>query len=408
MPRISLLGGSELMTLQVQPQSTDSSVMNPRSELPAGRVKLLKIFVCEPMAHYEYSHANADTQNLARGLSFHGNVTLISYAPFSDPLRNMGGVTYQVAAPREARRGHAPSRPILFLDALRTALFAARFARREKPDLMIWPNGDAFSVLLASWLSGGIICKLVMHNSVVGPGAKTGWRFRLYWLWEKYFLRKLALRGGLLTPSAQIREDFQKNHGITLEESQVIPIGVNIRTLPPSRPFQSRVLVLGVINSRKNYPCAIEGFLAQKGFQSLILAGVLHDERIAGLIREKDTEGRIHLIDRYIQEEELEGLFESVDVALLPHGLGSTLASGTLSRALEFGVPIIGPKEGYIADWVTRYEIGSLFRPDDAASLASVLQESGSNYPALYERFESGYERLSQERSWRMIAQKYL
>jgi len=370
------------MTLQVQSQSTDSSVKNPHSEMPGSQVRPLKIFVCEPIAHYRYGHANADTQNLARGLSFHGEVTLVSYAPFSDPLRNMEGVTYQVAAPRTAQRGHAPSRPIVFLDAIRTALFASRLARREKPDLMIWPNGDAFSVLLASWLSGGIICKLVMHNSVVGPGAKTGWRFRLYWLWEKYFLQKLALRGGLLTPSAQIREDFQKNHGITLDESHVIPIGFNVRDILPSRPFQSRILVLGVITSRKNYPCAIEGFLAQEGFQELLIAGVLQDERIAGLIREKDTEGRIRLIGRYIQEEELEGLFESADVALLPHGLGSTLASGTLSRALEFGVPIIGPKEGYIADWVTRYEIGSLFRPDDAASLASVLQESGSNYPA--------------------------
>jgi glycosyltransferase involved in cell wall biosynthesis len=273
---------------------------------------------------------------------------------------------------------------------------------------MIWPNGDAFSVLLASFLSGGIPCKLVMHNSVVGPGAKTGWRFRLYWLWERYFLRKLALRGGLLTPSAQIREEFQKNHGITLDESHVIPIGFNDRDIPNARPFQSRVLVLGVITSRKNYPCAIEGFLAQKGLQELLIAGVLQDERIAGLIREKDAEGRIRLIDRYIQEEELEGLFESADVVLLPHGLGSTLASGTLSRALEFGVPIIGPKEGYIADWVTRYEIGSLFRPDDATSLATVLQEVGSNYPALYERFKSGYEHLSEERSWKTIAEKYL
>ena len=188
----------------------------------------------------------------------------------------------------------------------------------------------------------------------------------------------------------------------------VIPIGFRIRQLAEKRPFQSRILIFGAINNRKNYRCAIEAFLAQTTFKELVLAGVLQDENIARLLEELDVAGRVRLINRYIPEEELADLFESADFSLLPHGRGSSLASGTLSRALEFGVPIIGPDEGYISEWLMRYRIGIAFQTDSPQALVSSLEKAGAQFVSFYRDFKSDYERLGDEKSWESVAAKFL
>jgi len=367
-----------------------------------------KVFICEPLAHHEYCHANADTQNLARGMVANADVTLVSCAPFSDPLSGMECVKSSVADLNAKGEKHAPSRIRQVLDAIATAIQASKQAIKDKPDLMIWPNGDAFSVLFASSLCGGVASKLILHNAVLSPGVGTGWKFRLYWFFEKFFLRRIAKKGWLYTPSEEVREEFAINHDIMIPADHVIPIGFRIRQLDEKRPFQSRILIFGAINNRKNYRCAIEAFLAQTTFSELVLAGVLQDKNIAKLLQERNTEGRIRLIDRYIPEKELADLFESADFSLLPHGRGSSLASGTLSRALEFGVPIIGPDEGYISEWLSKYEIGYSFSADDPKSLVKTLTKCGKDYETFYKLFLKGYSKLSDDRSWKAVAKQFI
>jgi glycosyltransferase involved in cell wall biosynthesis len=367
-----------------------------------------KVFICEPLAQHEYCHANADTQNLARGMASHADVTLVSCAPFSDPLSGMEFVKSSVANLNAKGEKHAPSRIRQVLDAIVTAIQASRQAIKDRPDLIIWPNGDAFSVLLASSLCGGVTSKLLLHNAVLSPGVWTGWKFRLYWFFEKFFLRRLAKKGWLYTPSEEVRQEYERNHDIVIPADHVIPIGFRIRQLADKRPFQSRILIFGAINNRKNYRCAIEAFLMQTTFKELVLAGVLQDESIAQLLDELDVAGRVRLIDRYIPEEELADLFESADFSLLPHGRGSSLASGTLSRALEFGVPIIGLNEGYISEWLTRYRIGITFQADNPHSLVSSLERAGADFFTFYQEFKNDYELLCRERSWESIAVKFL
>ena len=367
-----------------------------------------KVFICEPLAQHEYCHANADTQNLARGMASHADVTLVSCAPFSDPLSDMERVKSSVADLNAKGEKHAPSRIRLVLDAIATAIHASKQAIKDRPDLMIWPNGDAFSVQLASSLCGGVASKLILHNAVLSPGVGTGWKFRLYWFFEKFFLRRLAKKGWLYTPSEEVRQEYERNHDIMIPADHVIPIGFRIRQLAEKRPFQSRILIFGAINNRKNYRCAIEAFLAQTTFKELVLAGVLQDENIARLLEELDVAGRVRLINRYIPEEELADLFESADFSLLPHGRGSSLASGTLSRALEFGVPIIGPDEGYISEWLMRYRIGIAFQTDSPQALVSSLEKAGAQFVSFYRDFKSDYERLGDEKSWESVAAKFL
>jgi len=367
-----------------------------------------KVFICEPLAQHEYCHANADTQNFAIGMSSHADVTLISYGPFSDPLHDIEFIKSYVAAPDAKGEKYAPSRQKQFLDGIRTAIFSAKLAWKLKPDIIIWLNGNSCSVLLASFLSGGIQSQFLLHNSLSFSGSKLGWKFRLYWILDKFFLTLVAKKGWLYTTTEEIRLKLEKNHGIHILINNVIPIGVRVRRLLNKRPFQSRALIFGAITARKNYKCAIEGFIAQKSFNELVLAGVLQDESVSKLISDRNIGARIKIISGYIPERELEELFGSADLAILPHGFENSMASGTLSRALEFGLPIIGPNDGYIMDWFKRYQIGYPYRADDPKSLAESLEKAGSNYRLFYNRFSEGYSILTKERSWNSIAKNFL
>ena len=367
-----------------------------------------KVFICEPLAQHEYCHANADTQNLARGMAKYADVTLVSCAPFSDPLSGMESVKSSVADPNGKGEKNAPSRFRQIRDSIATAIQAAKEAKKEKPALIIWPNGDAISVLLSSHLCGGVKCKLLLHNSLLYPEGRVGWRFRAYWMLESFFLGMLAKKGWLYTPSEEVKKEFEINHHIIIPADHVIPIGFRVRKLAEKKNFQSRILIFGAINDRKNYRCAIEAFLAQSTFKELVLAGVLQDLAVSQILKDHADEGRIILLNRYIPEEELTSLFESADFSLLPHGMGNSLASGTLSRALEFGVPIIGPDEGYISEWLSKYQIGYSFKADDPKSLIKTLARCGEDYEIFYKLFLQAYSKLTEERSWESVAKRFI
>lgn len=111
----------------------------------------------------------------------------------------------------------------------------------------------------------------------------------------------------------------------------------------------------------------------------LVCAGRLPEDRtmrahLAALERSGDAK----VLNRYIEQEEMEWCFAASDAVLLPYRkhLGS---SGVLVQAAMAGRPVIASDEGLIAERVRRFEVGWLFPSGDASSLRSLLMrlESG-------------------------------
>jgi glycosyltransferase involved in cell wall biosynthesis len=367
-----------------------------------------RIFICEPFASYQVCHANSVTQSLAIALAKKAEVLALSVKKFYEFLPDTSDVKFFSLFSKSSKFPQAPGRGIQLLMGLTLVFYARWIGLRQTPAAIVWPNGSGVCVWLTRVLFPKIPVLLILHSSIVSPETKTGLIFRCFWFFEKRALLSLSRRGMIATVSEQNRKELEQYHCIHMPSENVLCIGFQKRCLSLTRPFQSRVVIFGSITSRKNYPCAIRGFLQQTTFHELVVAGAVQDASIPLLIQKLDVDKRIQLMPRYISEMELDQLYKSADVSLQPHGYTFTLPSGTLSRALEFGLPIVGPDKGPIADWINNYSIGITFASDDPESLARSLSQLGERYTDYYQYFCQGYEKLSEDWSWDSVANKLI
>ncbi len=129
----------------------------------------------------------------------------------------------------------------------------------------------------------------------------------------------------------------------------VIPLPMLSRlTSPGTRAYRStndaderpiRLVSFGRIRAYKNTPRLVEAFaeLGPDHPSHLIIAGKPDDAEIGAALRAHEGNPRIDLELRWFEDDEMERIIKSADVAVLPYL--SFLNSGVVIDALAFGVP---------------------------------------------------------------------
>lgn len=116
------------------------------------------------------------------------------------------------------------------------------------------------------------------------------------------------------------------------------------------------------------------------------------------------AEESVHLIDRYLPDDEVEALFKAADVVVLPYR--SATQSGVTHVAYALGVPVITTDVGGLAETVRPGETGMVVPPEDPPALAEAIVRyfEGGMAP----RLRAGVAELRQAHSWDTLADRVL
>ena len=89
--------------------------------------------------------------------------------------------------------------------------------------------------------------------------------------------------------------------------------------------------------------------------------------------------GRVHIVDRYVPDDEAAELFAACDVVVLPYR--DATQSGVVPLAWAHGRPVVTTAVGGLPDAVEDGATGLLVAPGDPAALAEALERIRRGFP---------------------------
>jgi len=142
-------------------------------------------------------------------------------------------------------------------------------------------------------------------------------------------------------------------------------------------PEDARMLLFfGGIEPYKNVPLLLKAFeRACAEGEQLWIVGRSKQEHLRLEIRHLAARiPNVHVVDRYVADEEIQNYMQAADIAVLPYRDGLTSAAAMLS--LSFGVPVIAPRIGCFSSILDEnsgllYDAGD---PDCALALIDALR----------------------------------
>jgi glycosyltransferase involved in cell wall biosynthesis len=137
-----------------------------------------------------------------------------------------------------------------------------------------------------------------------------------------------------------------------------------------------------------------------KGLKLIIAGKVPNDfkEEFENIKGENDLKG-ITIKTYYIDDDEVELLFRSANVTVLPYKEASQ--SGVLFMSYAYGVPVIVPNLGGFPDDVIQGETGLLFNPDEETSFTETLRNAINVFSQPKEEFINKIKNFAEENySW--------
>lgn len=138
-----------------------------------------------------------------------------------------------------------------------------------------------------------------------------------------------------------------------------------------------RILWFGMIRRNKRLPLALRALAALPQEFSLHVAGFpaeVPEEEIRSLVRELDLEDRVRLSLDYLSEEDADRAFADADMLLATHDTRFTSASGPVADARCYGIPVVVPDSGQIAQYVRDTDVGHVASDDSPNGLAESIR----------------------------------
>jgi glycosyltransferase involved in cell wall biosynthesis len=142
-------------------------------------------------------------------------------------------------------------------------------------------------------------------------------------------------------------------------------------------PDEAVFLYFGLIRAYKGLDVLLEALsrLATDARWTCIVAGEFYEDReqYDRQIRELGLQDRIRVIDRYLPNREVPGLFAAADLTVLPYRHATQ--SGVAALSFAFERPVLTTRVGALPESVVEGENGWLVPPEDPEALAAVLEE---------------------------------
>jgi D-inositol-3-phosphate glycosyltransferase len=246
------------------------------------------------------------------------------------------------------------------------------------------------------------------------------------------FLNRLTLRiqyrlvDHIFVHTENMKDQLERSFGISRDKVTVIPFGVGDmvpqtcltpaeakRKLHVSRSERT-ILFFGRIVGYKGLDLLVDAFsrLAPgDGNYRLIIAGepikesAQHWEEIRQVIESSPMRAQVIQEIRFLADEEMETYFKAADALVLPYK--QIYQSGVLFMSHNFGLPVIATDVGKFRDDIIEGTNGYVCRPDDAADLASKIEEyfASDLYRNLDQRRADIQNSVRGSHSWNGVAE---
>src|ERR1700722_6064577 len=223
----------------------------------------------------------------------------------------------------------------------------------------------------------------------------------------------------------KMKSELIEQFGVRGASITVIPFGINNAvpntSLSPSEAKrqlvlgddQRAILFFGRITPYKGLEYLIAAFRQAvsscKNYR-LIIAGrpdrcELYWNTIRQDIHEEVRTGQILLRADFIPDEEAEVYFKAADVLVLPYK--DIYQSGVLFTGYNFGLPVIAADVGSMRDEIVEHKTGFVFKPEDPADLARVIEQyfSSDLYTDLSNRRREISDFVTERHSWDIVGQ---
>lgn len=164
---------------------------------------------------------------------------------------------------------------------------------------------------------------------------------------------------------------------------------------------------LGMIRRDKKIEVAIHAIKYLPDNFHFVIAGSLSDynrEQIEDLIKEAEIEKKVTKTLKYLTEKEYENNFKASDIFLSTHSDSFPSASGPVSDARSFGVPVVVPPKGQLEKYVNINKVGQVAQnhnPKDFAEACIVVNRNIDFY-------KDNVIKASKSLSWKSFVDKHI
>jgi glycosyltransferase involved in cell wall biosynthesis len=287
---------------------------------------------------------------------------------------------------------------------------------------------DIDSVRITSWFEAARRIDAFSTDVVILPWWVTYWAPQYAWLMHHFrkqgikclllcinvFEHEDSLFKKILTRFVLRRADMMIVHS-SQEQAELQAINskasIRVHLLPifsydSPTPLRSgntlNLLFFGFVRPYKGLDVLLRAvaMVADLDIKLNVVGEFWHDsEEYLNLIQELDISGRVEVVDRYVDDEEMARYFAGADLVVLPYRASKT--SGVIATSYGFGKPVLATDVGGFHEVVEDGYTGRLIPPNDAQAIADGIRWFCSNRQVDFKGNIVSF--VEQQMSWRSL-----
>ena len=166
------------------------------------------------------------------------------------------------------------------------------------------------------------------------------------------------------------------------------------------------LLFFGLIRDYKGLDLLLEAFNSLDSSYQLVIAGEVYGsfEKYDSLIQNSPNKSRIHLNNRYINDNEVATFFSAADVCILPYK--SATQSGITAISNHFHLPIIATNVGGLKETIHQQKTGLIVENPNSNEIKQSIDYYFFNN--LKENFSAAIQKENELKSWDNFANKLI
>jgi glycosyltransferase involved in cell wall biosynthesis len=277
-------------------------------------------------------------------------------------------------------------------------LEAARRITAFSADLVILPWWVTYWTPLYAWLMShlrkrGIRCLLICINVYEHEES----------LLKKMLTRFVLRRADLMIVHSSLEQaELQNINSKASIRTHLLPIFSYDISAPLHSGSTFNLLFFGFVRPYKGLDVLLRAVAMAADLDiKLNIAGEFWhgSEEYLRLIEELNISGRVEIIDRYVDDEEMSRCFAEADLVVLPYRTSKT--SGVIATSYGFGKPVLVTDVGGFHEVVMDGYTGKLVQPDDPQAIAEGIRWFCNNRQV---NFDGNIAAFIEERmSWRSL-----
>jgi glycosyltransferase involved in cell wall biosynthesis len=274
------------------------------------------------------------------------------------------------------------------------------FVEREKIDLIVCTMSHLWDVpiLIGKKIHPPFL--LVLHDAVPHPG-------------DDILFRSLLLKNevnkadAVVTLSTHVQQQLCQEYSFPKELTWVIPHGIfpYIKLASQRNDQIIKILFFGRILPYKGLDLLLDALFLLKDKELNLHVNIVGPGDIKKYTTQIEQLDFVSVDNRWIPEEEIAGIFSSVDVTILPYREASQ--SGVIATSFAVGVPVIVTPSGGLIEQVDNRVNGLIAKSITSEAIADSITEIVQN-DILRNKCSRGAKYTAEnDLSWTKIAQSF-